>query len=397
MAYDLGEVAIYAFKIAKEFKRIESNPFNSQMTWEEHKNVIKQSAENSKCSSTDDYTIGGYALALHNAAKFLNKNNNVKINFLIQQFIDVHLEGLKKAYQLVRPNSKIQEPLDKMVSKKSQEIMANDIKLIETYAKEIANEFSSDNLVFSQDEPLEILTAYRFSNQSLNSLEDKPWETYQNSLIDEASYFFLVKNRGILAKASLGLYALFLQNAAKFLLKAIPLELKQHYFIAQHLEGLEIAYRLISSKGIIKAPLLNSDSNKSSAGDVNKKPKILSESPQLNALITYHDLVLLKDKRSHSFFCCIDFSEERKAGVLRQFIQDFESSNNKLQFLTKFYKENGIKNSRYEILNTGQNITSRVFGIQTTTLDKIDALAQSIGFDTLKVDQLSVSGNTLGI
>ncbi|MBA2650767.1 MAG: hypothetical protein H0U73_00650 [Tatlockia sp.] len=96
MAYNLVEVAQYAFEIAHALKNYES--VSLPCTWEEHRNVTKQMAENSKWSSKDEKTIGGYARVLHYAAKFLYQSHN-KVNYLQQQFIDLHLEGLKKAYQ----------------------------------------------------------------------------------------------------------------------------------------------------------------------------------------------------------------------------------------------------------------------------------------------------------
>ncbi len=184
------------------------------------------------------------------------------------------------------------------------------------------------------------------------------------------------------------LYAESFQNAINFLTSSDKVNPNQQQFIAEHLKGLEASYRFIYPNGDIEAPHPNLKTSEPSINLTEKTTKVLDRSPQLGALKGYYEY-LLKDCRSHTFFFCIDFREKRKAGVLRQFIQDFENSGNKVQFLANFYGEKGVKNSRYEILNTGQNITSWLFGLKTTTIDKIDELVLSLGLNPQKAENLN--------
>ncbi|MBA2650892.1 MAG: hypothetical protein H0U73_01280 [Tatlockia sp.] len=109
-------------------------------------------------------------------------------------------------------------------------------------------------------------------------------------------------------------------------------------------------------------------------------------------LQTYLMDVLHKDTRSHSYWCFGDYSV-KKAGVLNQFLTDFVSLHNVTQmkeFLIQFYSERGNTKlqTRVDILSKGQNITSRIFGIPTTTMEKIEKLALSIGVDPKKIEKV---------
>lgn len=237
-------------------------------------------------------------------------------------------------------------------------------------------------------------------------------------------------------------YAFALRNAALYLMwrrdkgKVVVTPERQR-FIEHHLEALKIAYKQNYPQGNIKAPLaitvptdLQLPARRGLLGNVNAtlkemrlkelKKAGLSHAPALNefivsaefkALQVYLKNTLTDDSRSHSYLCgLIDFSEKRKAEVLHQFLTDIESqpSMEKVkEFLAEFYSEQNMaistdgrqtwSNSRFDILNTGQNITTRffsVFGKQTTTINLIDNLAASIGFDPYLTAEINQSPST---
>lgn len=116
-------------------------------------------------------------------------------------------------------------------------------------------------------------------------------------------------------------------------------------------------------------------------------------------LDNYLHQVLNEDERDHRYFCLGDYSEPKKLAVLNQLVTDLKSMQTKdelIQFLTDFYSQKGVaqpytpetgRRSRYDILNTGQNLTTyyfSFFGVQTTTIDLIDKLALSVNFDFKK-------------
>jgi hypothetical protein len=96
---------------------------------------------------------------------------------------------------------------------------------------------------------------------------------------------------------------------------------------------------------------------------------------------------LQDDTRDHTFFCCINLKEDRKVAALQALISSIKSANSMKkirEILTEFYEEagksvstdNGVTyhRSHYEIVNTGQNIFTKVFGKRTTSLEKVDAV-----------------------
>lgn len=94
----------------------------------------------------------------------------------------------------------------------------------------------------------------------------------------------------------------------------------------------------------------------------------------------YQENVLTDDTRSHWFFN-IDLTVN-KAPLLKEFITNIENSQNMKQVkghITKFYSGMGTENSNYDILNRGQNITTRffnLFGMQSTTVGLINEISK---------------------
>jgi hypothetical protein len=106
------------------------------------------------------------------------------------------------------------------------------------------------------------------------------------------------------------------------------------------------------------------------------------------------------DERNHRFFC-FDLSVKQKAQVLQKMIDSIEGQSTMVgvkKVLSEFYEgrhcqisyDGGIsyQKSPYEILNTGQNITTRLlsdFGLKTNCINRLDAvndLAKSYRIDT---------------
>jgi hypothetical protein len=130
---------------------------------------------------------------------------------------------------------------------------------------------------------------------------------------------------------------------------------------------------------------------------LDKRPEVLQflNSEQFEALKKYQAEVLTDDKRSHQYLCYFNLSERRKANVLNDLLTQLESQNTMegiKKVLTNFYEGKNqqmrhkdsaeFDKSPYEILNLGQNITTRFFnrfGMRSTTITLLDALAATVG------------------
>ena len=94
----------------------------------------------------------------------------------------------------------------------------------------------------------------------------------------------------------------------------------------------------------------------------------------------YQENVLTQDTRSHWFFN-IDLTV-KKAPLLLDFITRIENSQNMKQVkghIARFYGGMGTEESEYDILNRGQNITTRFFnllGMQSTTVGLINEISK---------------------
>jgi hypothetical protein len=257
-----------------------------------------------------------------------------------------------------------------------------------------------------------------------NGVQISPPDTWEFNIKMVNALLSTLKNKK--NTTSLQNYAQALYNAATYLInkrnQGVEVIAERQIFIDQHLDQLKQHYREINPQGKIKPPLPllePSDIQQSSNAGFGYRTKALirretlqklrkegrENAPELDKFVNssafkglenYLNLVLNEDERDHSFFC-FDFREDRKVNVLNQFITDLKSRSNMVEvkdFLVKFYSGKGKvysiddnktwDNSPFEILNTGQNITTRFFsllGAQTTTIDLIDKLAKSIGFD----------------
>ncbi|CDZ75857.1 hypothetical protein BN59_00116 [Legionella massiliensis] len=271
---------------------------------------------------------------------------------------------------------------------------------------------------------------------STNFTTPNHWKN-QQEMVERFAAALKKKN----SEANLANYAAALRNAASYLIwrrdtESVQVAPERQSFIDGHLEALKKAYRQNYPQGDIKAPspiLDPSDlqpqarrgflgATKAALKDrrLHEQRKAgLGHAPELNAFIAsaeynalqvYLKTTLTEDSRSHSYFCgLIDLSEKRKATVLHQFLVDITSLKDMDEvknFLTEFYSEKHKAistdnrktwgSSRFDILNTGQNMTTRFFSIlgkQTTTINLIDSLAASIGFDPLLTEEVN-QGNT---
>ncbi|MBA2657609.1 MAG: hypothetical protein H0U70_11625 [Tatlockia sp.] len=208
-------------------------------------------------------------------------------------------------------------------------------------------------------------------------------------------------------QSSLRNYALTLQYLAQFLARESEkdqrlIAIEQQSFLDEQLKFLKTAYREIHPDGELKAPLPKLFPSKYSPAFLkNNKTSaslelqdFLDNSLELKSLKNYLHKVLNEDKRSHSYFFCIDFSEKRKVGALNQFICDINSLSTMSElkdFLKNFYQQKGqIQStsnecSRFDIFNRGQNFSTRVlrllFGKKTTTTSLIDEFALRVGIN----------------
>lgn len=112
------------------------------------------------------------------------------------------------------------------------------------------------------------------------------------------------------------------------------------------------------------------------------------DSSLFEMLKNYRFNVLHHDKRSHSFLG-YSLAVKEKASILQALIQDLCAASSMVEIrgkLDTFYLGQGIAGSDYELLNTGQNICSRVLGLKTTTLEIIDRL-QSLAYENSFAEQ----------
>ncbi|MBA2657610.1 MAG: hypothetical protein H0U70_11630 [Tatlockia sp.] len=211
--------------------------------------------------------------------------------------------------------------------------------------------------------------------------------------------------------ANLKIYAENLYQLALFTLPADQsqqLNSEKNEFIAQHLKGLENALRKVFPEAKCKAPQpfeatpsLTQEKKFFSPSrfqvvrkyEPNEFQQKLIASQPFKDLEIYLKDNLIKDTRSHSFFfCCYDFTENRKAGILQNLINELKNQSNLEQVkdvLAKFYLGKGavvyrsglMEKSRFDILNTGQNFFTRITGRDTGSISSINAFAQSVGFD----------------
>lgn len=102
----------------------------------------------------------------------------------------------------------------------------------------------------------------------------------------------------------------------------------------------------------------------------------------------YQNEVLSIDIRSHSYLCGLLEFRVDKASVLKEFIDGLETATSMLEIRKKIHQFYIGRDSLtynnptpYQILNTGQNITTRFFsilGMRTTTISLIDELVTSM-------------------
>ncbi|MBA2650891.1 MAG: hypothetical protein H0U73_01275 [Tatlockia sp.] len=252
--------------------------------------------------------------------------------------------------------------------------MTYDLKQVATFADKIRKEFFS--------RPLKISTS-------------NCWKEYSDLAGALAAN---IRRRGP-TQEYLGFYAQALQYAVNFLIRN-EVNKEQQQFINLHLENLDKVYRQLSPNGQIKAPkpIATSSSesnNKTSHPNLqSRRPQALNAfqlklttSPSFAALETYLKDYLIEDKRSHTFFC-MKFAEKRKAYYVDALLVKLKAQTDKegvSEVLREFYSGKNCTNSRYEILNTGQDLFTWLFGIKTTTLSKIDAIAKSVDFNTQNV------------
>jgi hypothetical protein len=286
--------------------------------------------------------------------------------------------------------------------------MAYDLAKIVSYAKKIGN--------FIKAKPGKACNSWLDYTQQISSCLDR---FDSNNLLWQKQQY-------------LGEYARAVEAAAQYLISrreaGTPVMKDRQIYIDEQLNMLKKEYRSVFPQGEIKAPLtkkepsnnlkfpgifgaahqeLNREKMKQKGKGSVKMPDDFAAFLRLEVLTSlkiYRDKVLAEDSRDHSFGC-IDLQEERKADVLDQFIVDLtalSSMDEVKDFLREFYSEKGKvisigkqktwDRSRFDILNTGQNITTRlfsVFGKQTTTINLIDKLAASIGFDPQVTEEMN--------
>lgn len=210
--------------------------------------------------------------------------------------------------------------------------------------------------------------------------------TWQN----QHDYVYQQYNAYVKSQTSenLARYADALQSAANFQIAQGKIDPDQQNFIDRHVGVLYDFYKKYDNNGEISAPKQIADSEETI------KLRAFQESPELKALEDYRDQVLKNDQRSHTYFCgCVDLSVN-KIPTLNNLISELKNQpclDDVKYVLQKFYlgknavvNNNGVKGkSNFDILNTGQNITTRFFSLfglmETDTISLINALALSVG------------------
>ncbi|ARG99213.1 hypothetical protein [Legionella micdadei] len=130
------------------------------------------------------------------------------------------------------------------------------------------------------------------------------------------------------------------------------------------------------------------------------------DSQEFGKLKEYLERTLRHDDRSHSYLCGLINLSVNKIAPLERLIMALESQSTVegiKNVLQNFYssKNHAISHdgektwgeSDYDILNKGQNITTRFFGLRTTTISLIDDLAKSIGFNPALTESINQSGS----
>ena len=112
------------------------------------------------------------------------------------------------------------------------------------------------------------------------------------------------------------------------------------------------------------------------------------DSEAFKKLKKYQTNILTTDLREHSYLCGLLDLKVDKASVLKKLIDDFETATTMCEIhqkLNNFYRGKVPINTEqltpYQILNSGQNITTRFFGffgMRTTTISLIDELVASL-------------------
>ena len=232
----------------------------------------------------------------------------------------------------------------------------------------------------------------RFTTQVLDELLPKrlnirsknvEWKNLSDYLYGQFNSYLKFQTKENLAR-----YAQALLSAANFLTLQKKVNPEQQDFIDHHVSSLYQHYCQIPKSRKIEAPL------QIQIEDSEETIKLKQFRESLKTLEHYRNTVLRNDQRSHTFFFCIPLGVN-KVPALSDLILELQSEDSLAgvkHILQKFYVgkdaitiNNGSKGkSRFDILNTGQNITTRVFsllGMQTDTIRLINALARSVGVD----------------
>jgi hypothetical protein len=349
MTFDLKQVNDFAHKLGKQF-RASTSLIPIYMTWEDSKAGVLLYAKRYSMSNKNPDALGCYAYALYYASAFFL---NSEPNHEQQKFLDDQVIQLKKAYKEVSPEGDLEMPLS----------FFEDLVQIKAYL----NKFYDD--------------AYHIAAEHLGSGHKtkiyRTWEACSQLIKEKADNYSKSDNDSY----ALGHYALALKITVNYLLyenQKITLTEEQKEFLDAQMGQLKEFNKGISAEvELFEA----SEVEPNEVGGI-------EDSEQFKTLKEYYLNTIRRDTRDH-FFLCYDL-KVNKASTLVDFLGDllqFKSQDEVKDYLINFYRsKNSAADSAYNILNRGQNITSRFFGLKTTTIELIDDLARSLKIDLKAIE-----------
>lgn len=282
---------------------------------------------------------------------------------------------------------------------------------ISRYAAFVAEKLSGQNRADEAGEILEKQKKWDYYQKNLKKTSKKlqsvrknvlnPSDEYKQNLADFAfalalAAAFLTQSEKQQNEKNLKSIDLYCSSLINFI-KGVPQweeQLTTGNFVAAPQEQAEPVEHVSSSssktgkpryRGSMFAPLINT-----TAETEQQEVKAFLEHEIFKDLESYYEQTLKDDRRSHSYFCGLFSLKVEKAEVLRDLINNLKvqkSMGGVKEVLDDFYAGKGKvyeesgKDTDYEILNKGQNITTRLFGLKTTTIDKIDNLYRLVTLD----------------
>ncbi|QDP72247.1 hypothetical protein FOG18_06580 [Legionella israelensis] len=348
MTYNLKEVSQYAHMVAEALSGTglafeAANILNNEKKWKYYDSALRQAAKELKSVSKDllnpseEYQkkLADYAFALGLAAEFLHRKEKEQ-NPKRQEVIDLHCSAL---INFIKGAPQFAKKLRREVPVPQEQIIEEHVVAPSSKSKK-----KKDNSP----------TFGGFNVGFLAPKKDKKERKEKETLVKKDA-----QEEGFLGLAT------DLHDAVE---KKDKRQKEHGKAIKRHVKG-----------------LVKEGENLLFGEDKNSEVLDFLDSKEFKALNDYYQQTLLHDNRSHSYLCGLFSLKVEKASVLKDLIDNLteqKTMDGIKDVLNEFYRGKGMQlktggETDYEILNKGQNITTRVFGhfgLKTTTIEKIDNL-----------------------